>query len=519
MGFRAGRLSCASLRPTTLRLRANTGRLCPLASGTAISASCTPSVPLCLPRMSCRHVSTQAEHLATRQGSSSGPARKALSVSAEEIGTLVKASQADTENILLEFGKFDKPVTITKLWLRDTCPCHLCVSESSGQKSFATCDIPPNLEIARMKVLEDGGLEVSWANDLVPGAGHHVSTYPLDLFHRLLTNPVAYHRVPTAREIWDLQHFEQDSRSREVSYESWMGDSSRFAEAFRNLFIWGLIIVKDVPETESAVQQVASRIGHLQSTFYGPTWDVVSKPRAENVAYTNEFLGLHQDLMYLPKPPRIQILHCLENSCEGGESLFSDGIRAAHELQLKHQDHYQTLKRVRVDFQYDKGGFYYRHGQRTIASIAVGPVSAKYPHYVFWSPPFQASFWRGLRQQFEQSGPQVDRTHTYLGKWHAAARVFKHSIEDPRNMVQFRLQPGDCVVFDNWRVLHGRREFDTTSGRRHLRGGYIEEQALHSTWVRLQREGLVFSQREAGAFEEERRRARQILGLDGVGRC
>ncbi|KAL1858241.1 hypothetical protein Daus18300_009987 [Diaporthe australafricana] len=517
MSFRAGRLSSASLRPATLRFGANTGRLCPLASGIAISASSTPAVPLCLPRMSCRHGSTQAEHPATSQGSPSGPVRKGLFLSAEKIGTLVSAKQTNPKNILLEFDKFDKfdkPVTISKLWLRDACPCHLCVSESSGQKNFATCEIPPNLEIDSLRVLEDGGLEVSWANDLVPGAGHHVSTYPLDLFHRILTNSVSYGRTPPAREIWDLQHFEQDSRSREVSYESWMGDSSRFAEAFRNLCLWGLIIVKGVPGTESAVQEVASRIGHLQSTFYGPTWDVVSKPRAENVAYTNEFLGLHQDLMYLPKPPRLQILHCLENSCEGGESLFSDGIRAAHELQQKHQKHFITLASSRVDFQYDKGGYYYRHGQYTITSYPHGHVATRYPQYVFWSPPFQAPFWSGLRNNYEESGPRVDRTHDYLREWHTAAKVFKDSIEDPRNMVQFRLQPGDCVVFDNWRVLHGRREFDTTSGRRHLRGGYIEDQALNSTWVRLQREGLMFSKVKAGPFGEERRKACQILGLE-----
>ncbi|KAI3399341.1 hypothetical protein diail_7296 [Diaporthe ilicicola] len=511
MSLRAGRLSSASLRPI-LGLGAKAGRLRPLAPGIAISASSKTPVPLCLPQMSCRHGSSRAE--------SPGPGQwNKFACSAEEIGKLKTALHGhNSPNILLTFDKLDKPVTITALWLRDACPCPLCVSESSGQKSFATCDIPSDLWIDQARVLEDGGgLEVSWANNgSLPGGHHHVSTYPLHLFHNVLTASVVYNKNPAAREIWDSQHFEQDSRSREVSYESWMEDNSRFAEAFRNLYHWGLVVVKGVPQTESAVQQVASRIGHLQSTFYGLTWDVVSKPQAENVAYTNEFLCLHQDLMYLPMPPRIQILHCLENGCEGGDSLFSDGIRAAHELHHNHPHHFASLIRDRVDFQYDKGGHYYRHSQKTIVTTRK-PVSEKDIVNVFWSPPFQSAFWTGLPpQDYELSGKRLPRTHHYLGRWRDAAKVFKDSIEDPKNMVQFRLQPGDCVVFDNWRVLHGRTQFDTSTGRRHLRGAYIDDQAFNSTWVRLEREGLMLSDAKDRAYDEERRRARRILGVEVI---
>ena len=47
------------------------------------------------------------------------------------------------------------------------------------------------------------------------------------------------------------------------------------------------------------------------------------------MAYTNAYLGLHEDMLYIQQPPRIQLLHCIENSCEGGESIFSDGNHAA----------------------------------------------------------------------------------------------------------------------------------------------------------------------------------------------
>ncbi|KKY29515.1 putative gamma-butyrobetaine dioxygenase [Diaporthe ampelina] len=424
--------------------------------------------------------------------------------------------EAPHGSISLEFEKLHAPVTLAQLWLRDACQCHLCVGESSGQKRFATCDIPSDLKVDSLRVLEDGGLEVSWANDLALGSDQHVSTYPLALLHDMLLARDPYRRNISAREIWDLQHFDKDSRSREISYSHWMEDGSRFAEAFCDLHRWGLVVIRGVPQTEDAVEQVASRLGHLQATFYGPTWDVVSKPQAENVAYTNEFLCLHQDLMYLREPPRIQVLHCLENGCEGGDSLFSDGLRAAHDLRLNNEDHFKTLATSSVDFHYAKGGHYWHNKHNTIVVDRpfgkARPLMKKYLMSVRWSPPFQAPFWKTLQRR-SHGHPWDVRAGFMIERWHQAAKVFRDSTDDPTNMVQFRLQPGDCVVFDNWRVLHGRREFDTASGRRHLRGAYVENQALNSTWVRLQREGLMFPD-EPEAFEEENRRARRIVGVE-----
>lgn len=435
--------------------------------------------------------------------------------SANEIGRLVSADvplATLSKGITLKFEKLGNPVSVSRLWLRDACQCHLCVSESSGQKRFATCDIPSDLKVDSLKVLEDGSLEVSWANDMAPGSAGHVSTYPLALLHEVVIARKPYKRHIPAREIWDSQSFEKDSQSREISYVHWMEDSLRFAEAFCNLHLWGIVVIKGVPQTEAAVEQVASRLGHLQATLYGPTWDVVSKPQAENVAYTNEFLCLHQDLMYLKEPPRIQVLHCLENGCEGGDSLFSDGLRAAHELRIKDLTAYETLTTTPVDFHYAKGGHYWYNSHVTIVKPL--PGATENPSMVRWSPPFQAPFWSAI-QGGNKGSAFVHRAGHLVEKWQEAAKAFKDTLEAPAHMVQFRMQPGDCVVFDNWRVLHGRRAFDTASGSRHLRGTYVEDQALTSTWLRLQREGLAFTEEQdwPGPRAIERKRADRIVGI------
>ena len=44
----------------------------------------------------------------------------------------------------------------------------------------------------------------------------------------------------------------------------------------------------------------------------------------------------------------------------------------------------------------------------------------------------------------------------------------------PDYAVALRLAAGEMVVFDNRRVLHGRQAFDPSTGRRHLRGAYVD---------------------------------------------
>jgi gamma-butyrobetaine dioxygenase len=46
-------------------------------------------------------------------------------------------------------------------------------------------------------------------------------------------------------------------------------------------------------------------------------------------------------------------------------------------------------------------------------------------------------------------------------------------------MVTFTLAPGDCVIFDNTRLLHARTAF-ASAGARHLQGCYADIDALQS---------------------------------------
>ena len=61
-------------------------------------------------------------------------------------------------------------------------------------------------------------------------------------------------------------------------------------------------------------------------------------------------------------------------------------------------------------------------------------------------------------------------------------REFSNLVESEDNLYEYRLQEGECVIFNNRRVLHGRRQFDTATGMRWLKGAYIDTDVFMSKY-------------------------------------
>ncbi|KAK3900824.1 hypothetical protein C8A05DRAFT_45417 [Staphylotrichum tortipilum] len=361
---------------------------------------------------------------------------------------------------------------VSLLWLRDACPCPRCVDPHSGQKNFSTTDLPLRPELEHAQLAEDGTLELVWAADAPSGGERHTSVFPASEVATWAAEP-RWQRgfvrtVDPDTLAWDRAAYEgalAAGRCR-VSYDDWLAGGAAYDRALADLSQTGLIFVTGVPHGETEVERIGERIGPLQETFYGRTWDVRSKPAAENVAYTSQFLGLHQDLMYHDPVPGLQLLHCLHNDCAGGESLFSHGMRAAHELRATARGLLLTLANIRVSFAYNKNGNHYFAEHPTVLTNG----RSSFPQETRWAPPFQTAFPRGACGPF--SG--ADRK---MVKWRMAAEEFQRIVEDEANMVEVKLRPGECVIFNNRVVLHGRRQFDADAGgERWLKGAYITAQ-------------------------------------------
>ncbi|KAJ4148433.1 hypothetical protein LMH87_002902 [Akanthomyces muscarius] len=387
-------------------------------------------------------------------------------------------------------------ITLDAAALRDGCQCAACKDPSSGQKSFASIEIPSALSIANVREKADG-LGVAFENEIprfVSSSQQHETTVPWESLELafgarspldMAVVPPVFNSVRARAGIvlWDRAAIAQ--RVRTIDYHAFMSDDgggdARWAVVL-DLVRLGLVYLTNVPRDEASVVRIATRLASIRETFYGRTFDVRAKPNAENVAYTSGYLGLHQDLLYLDPPPKIQILHCLDNSCAGGESLFSDGERAGR-LLLNHDAAAAPLRAHPVPYAYTRNGYSYAQRRPLLHYDRDGRFEN-----VFWSPPFQG-------------GRLADEAP--LKPWLAGARVFERLINADAAVHQRKMAPGECVLFDNLRVMHGRTAFDAGGGgSRWLRGAYIAQEDFVSIATQIPREMLAERGGDEGVWYE-----------------
>lgn len=260
-----------------------------------------------------------------------------------------------------------------------------------------------------------------------------------------------------------------------VDYEDYMTQDGTLNRALRQLREHGLLLVRGVPELEKSVDSIAGRIGPLRDSFYGRTWDVKSVPQAKNVAYTAQYLGLHMDLLYMENPPGFQFLHCLKNTCGGGSSIFSDSFKAAAMLS---KPSFETLCSNYIPYQYRNAGEHYYFLRPLIEQSHTAKGENRIEH-INYSPPFQANH---ILQVNKRGDPEIRTQEFSFDEFMTAFREFASNVEAEENLFEYRLQEGECVIFNNRRVLHGRRQFDTSTGERWLKGCYIDTDVFMSRY-------------------------------------
>jgi len=70
----------------------------------------------------------------------------------------------------------------------------------------------------------------------------------------------------------------------------------------------------------------------------------------------------------------------------------------------------------------------------------------------------------------------------------AAYTRLSELITEESSVLRYRLGPGDAVLFNNRRLLHGRDAFDPTSGARELHGCYLDMDMLESKLLAIEHE-------------------------------
>ena len=324
-----------------------------------------------------------------------------------------------------------------------------------------TLSIADDVGPATAIVSSAGGLELSWNGD-----GHR------SIFGAEWLAAHAYDDGPRldapVRTLWSDGGVWPPP---EVPYDAVMSSDAGLLEWLRQLERFGISFVRGAPTAPGTVVGLAERIAFLRNSNFGLLWDVASKPDPDSLAYTAHALGPHIDLVSREMLPGIQLLHCLVFDAEGGDSVLVDGFACAAELAADDPAAYERLTTTPVQFRY-------RDGAGTDVSARVPLVRLDVDGSVR-----EVRYSNALLAPLDV--PADDMLPTYR-----ALRAFGRILVSGRHELRLRLQPGDVMCFDNYRILHGRAEFDPNSGPRHLQGCYVDRDDFLSRLRTLESTGL-----------------------------
>jgi gamma-butyrobetaine dioxygenase len=67
-----------------------------------------------------------------------------------------------------------------------------------------------------------------------------------------------------------------------------------------------------------------------------------------------------------------------------------------------------------------------------------------------------------------------------LDRYYRARKALTDRVNDPACQLQFKLGPGDLLIMDNYRLLHGRTGYRPGTGDRHMRQCYMDRDSVGS---------------------------------------
>ena len=224
----------------------------------------------------------------------------------------------------------------------------------------------------------------------------------------------------------------------------------------------GVAVLHSLSTKPGSLCDVAELFGFLRETNYGRWFEVRSEINPSNLAYTNLGLQAHTDNPYGDPVPTLQLLACLENSIEDGNSIVVDGFKVAEKLKSEHSGAFDLLSKYCADFDYS--------GSEGVRLRARKPMNELAPDGQLIA----------VRFNNRSSAPYMDIPFEDMEAYYDAYRKFVEIVELPEMQVSFNLSPGDLFIVDNTRVLHLRNAF-SGSGTRWLEGCYADLDGLYST--------------------------------------
>jgi gamma-butyrobetaine dioxygenase len=341
------------------------------------------------------------------------------------------------------------------LWLRDNDPVRR--DPHTGQRLGSVADLPREPRLRSVEPSLPGHITLVWEDGLTT-----IYSLPwLRAYDRGLRSGIRPTRLP-----WMGQ---PAANFASCDYQEWLANPAAREDWLYFVARDGLAFLRQVPLEQGTVLRVAEGIGYIRETNYGRIFDVQAVAQPNNLAYTSLALPPHTDNPYRDPVPGFQLLHCLSTAGEGGDSIFVDGMAVAERIRAQDAEAFSTLCQIPVLFRFQDAAVDIA-AERTLLEMD--------PHGQF----------RSIYYNDRSIAPLPLKT-PQLKKFYPAYRRLAELLREPGYEVVCRLQPGDLVLFDNTRILHGRTAYSMESGgKRHLQGCYLDPDGLYSSLAVLARQ-------------------------------
>jgi gamma-butyrobetaine dioxygenase len=350
---------------------------------------------------------------------------------------------APSPQVILRDGAADR--VMPALWLRARSADPTQSDAVTGQRLMNPHLLPDDLTLTEAR-LAGAGLFLSFSD------GFSGYFDPQELLDATVLGEACPAPLPWQADLSPQPEYQWDA----------LHDDAVLYRAVKDYVERGFLLIHGTPTKPDSILSIARRFGYVRETNFGAYFEVYSRPDSTDLAYRPVALGPHTDNPYRNPVPGIQLLHCLQNETTGGLSTLVDSLAVAQQLQQEDPEGFRLLATVPVRFEYRDADTCLVSVQPMIELDGMGVMVG-----VFYSPRLDDI-------------PLMSEHDTRA--YHRARKRFGTLLSDAQFELRFRLEPGQLMMFDNNRVLHGRTSFNPSEGHRQLQGCYIDRDSLRSLY-------------------------------------
>lgn len=264
-------------------------------------------------------------------------------------------------------------------------------------------------------------------------------------------------RLPVERKYWKSDYYESIPR---FDFKKLANDDGTLLEFLLQMDSFGLVLVDNMGTDSNQLQKFCKLIAYPKPSVHGR--DVLP---VEIRSYPSSSTPLHTSLPYYNYAPGVQGLHCIKQF--PGNMRFCDGFSIAQKIRETNSTAFKLLSKNPVQF-VDSGDDYVDYNIESwhipVSVSSCGAITA-----IYFNDNARGSHY-------------ASSLNDKLQEWYEAYHLFASLTISPEFLVEFQMDPGQMVVLDNLRVLHGRvgPKSDVSFGHGYLERAYLDWDEIRS---------------------------------------